>query len=143
MAFKRSLLVAAVALVVGSMLFAVGCGGDAGADQTGPRTVVQETGSIDTSDTRDPNHSDLPYDAYTFEADRLDNVRVEVVTDDFSPLLKLVEVSTGAPLWEWDAAYSDEDALLYTIAATGTYEARVYAMDGGAGAYEVRIILSD
>ena len=140
--FQRWLLLL-TAVLAGCALIAAAC--DAGADsaQTGRQVVVQENGSIEPGDTTDPNHSGLPYDSYTFEAKTLDHVRIEVVTQDFPPLLKLVDVATGAPLWEWDAAYSDEDALTYTIPGPGTYEARVYAMDSGTGDYQLTVILSD
>jgi len=138
----RRFLATTVALV-GCALLVAGCGTDATADRGSRQVLVQERGSIDPGDTRDPNHSDLSYDAYTFEAKTLDRVRVEVDTEEFSPLLKLVEVATGAPLWEWDAAYSNEDALTYTISAPGTYEARVYAMDGGTGGYQIIVTLGD
>jgi hypothetical protein len=68
---------------------------------------------------------------------------VEVVSQDFGPLLKLFEVATGAPLWEWEEAYSDEEALIYTIAGPGTYEVRVYATGGGTGTYQITVILND
>ena len=141
MVWRRLLIVAAV--LVGCSLVVGGCGTEAGSDRTGRQVVVQESGSIELGDTRDPNHSDLPYDAYRFEAERLDRVRVQVVAQGFTPLLKLVEVATGAPLWEWEAAYSAEEALTYTIAASGTYEARVYAIDGGTGTYQISVILND
>jgi len=131
------------AVLIGCVLIVGACGAEAASDRTGPLVLVQESGSIEPGDTTDPNHSDLAYDAYEFEAKTLDRVRVEVVTEDFSPLLKLVEVATGAPLWEWDAAYSEEDALTYTIAGPGVYEARVYAMDGGTGDYQITVTLND
>ena len=132
-----------VAVLTGCTLSATGCAEGVSSDQTGRQVVVQEGGSIEPGDTTDPNHSDFPYDAYTFQAKRLDRVRVEVVAEDFAPLLKLVEVATGAPLWEWEEAYSDEDALIYTIAGPGTYEARVYATSGGTGTYQITVILND
>ncbi|MGC9366107.1 MAG: hypothetical protein ACP5FK_03580 [bacterium] len=101
--------------------------------------VIEETGTIDTDDITDPNHADLAYDAYTFEADRMDKVTVEVSSDDFDPLLKLVEVSTGAPLAEWDSQYPTGDNLTYTIAGPGEYEVRVYALESGLGDYSVKI----
>lgn len=136
-------LLATTVMLTGLALLAGACGQETDAGQPDTGVVVQETGSIESSDTRDPNHSNLPYDAYAFEATTFDQVRVQVVTEDFSPLLKLIEVATGAPLWEWDAAYSDEDALVYTIAGPGTYEARVYAMDGGTGTYQITVTLND
>jgi|GEM_PF-791156 len=110
-----------------------GTGGD------GASLIVEESGTIEAGDTRDPNHAGLPYDAYEFEADLGDEVVIEVSADGFIPLLKLVEVSTGAPLAEWEAEYSDDDALTYTIAGPGTYEARVYALEDGTGSYELTI----
>jgi hypothetical protein len=119
----------------------VGCGGHAVTEPTQGQVVLDTQGSIEAGDTRDPNHSDLAYDAYAFEASTFDQVRMEVVTSDFTPLLKLVEAATGAPLWEWDAQYSDQDALTYTIAGPGTYEARVYSMDGDTGVYHLTVII--
>lgn len=46
---------------------------------------------------------------------------------------------TGAPLAEWEAAYSYGDALTYTIAGPGTYGARVYALEGGSGTYTLTV----
>jgi hypothetical protein len=132
-----------VAVLSGCALAVSGCEKRVSSGQTDQQVVVQESGSIELDDTTDPNHSNLPYDTYTFEAKRLDRVRVEVVTRDFTPLLKLVEVATGAPLWEWEEAYSDENALIYTIAGPGTYEARVYATSGGTGTYQITVILND
>lgn len=101
--------------------------------------VIEETGTIDADDITDPNHADLAYDAFTFEADRMNKVTVEVSSDDFDPLLKLVEVSTGAPLAEWDSQYPTGDMLTYTIAGPGEYEVRVYALESGLGNYSVKI----
>ncbi|MFH0915046.1 MAG: hypothetical protein V1912_01190 [bacterium] len=134
-------LLACAVLVVAFVL--AGCGGQTGPEETGGQVVVEESGSIDPGDTRDPNHANLPYDAYTFEAKKFDRVRVEVVAEGFTPLLKLVEVSTGADLWEWEEEYSDEDALTYTIAGPGTYEARVYATKDGTGTYQIGVSLND
>jgi len=146
-----------IALLFVAALVVAGCGGQAdtaggsagdGAGDTtekgtGRLVVVSESGSIEPGDTRDSNHSDLLYDEYTFEAERMDRVRVEVTAEGFTPLLKLMEVSTGAHLWEWEEAYSDEDALIYTIAGPGTYEVRVYALDDATGSYEVVVTLND
>ena len=101
--------------------------------------VVDEAGSIGAGDARDPNHADLPYDAYTFEASKWDAVVVEVTAEGFVPLLKLVEVGSGAVLAEWEEEYSDEKALSYTIAGPDVYEARVYALEGGSGAYTLTV----
>lgn len=101
--------------------------------------IIEETGIIDSDDLTDPNHSNLAYDAYTFEADRMDKVTVEVSSDSFDPLLKLVEVSSGAPLAEWDSQYPTGDMLTYTIAGPGEYEVRVYALESGLGDYSVKI----
>ena len=121
------------------LLTVTGCREGASNNDTPSPLVVEHQGSIDAGDLRDPNHSDLAYDTYTFEAKKYDRVRVEVVVEDFVPLLKLVEVSTGAPLAEWEERYSDEDALTYMIAGPGMYEARVYAIDKGTGAYTITI----
>lgn len=131
-------LTGAAALLLLVVLVA-GCGGDSSEEAVIAPQVIEETGSIETGDLRDPKHSDLAYDAFTFEAERYERVRVEVTAQGFVPLLKLVEVSTGAPLAEWEAAYSDSDALEYTIAGAGAYEARVYAIDKGTGTYTVTI----
>jgi hypothetical protein len=121
-------------------LAVTGCGGTAeDASTGGSGAVVEKTGSIDAGDTRDPNHSGLAYDAYTFDATRGDAVVVDVTAEGFVPLLKLVEVATGAVLAEWEAAYSDDDALTYTIAGPGTYEARVYALEDGTGTYTLSV----
>lgn len=117
----------------------IGCGGTAGTSNGGTGTVVEEAGSIDAGDARDPNHSDLAFDAYTFDATTGDTVVVDVTADGFVPLLKLMEVATGAALAEWEAAYSDDKALTYVIAGPGTYEARVYALEDGSGTYTLRV----
>ena len=120
-------------------LVLTGCGGTAGTSTGDSGTVVEESGSIDAGDTRDPNHSDLAYDAYTLDATRGDVVVVDVAAEGFAPLLKLVEVATGAVLAEWEAAYSDDEALTYTIADPGSYEARVYALEDGTGTYTLSV----
>jgi len=128
-----------VALVVLVPSGASGCaGGETGNDTPSP-LIMQHEGSIGEGDLRDPNHSQLTYDAYAFEAEKYDRVRVEVAAEGFVPLLKLVEVSTGAPLAEWEERYSDEDALTYTIAGPGTYEARIYSVDKGTGDYSLTV----
>jgi len=101
--------------------------------------MIEKTGVIEEGDSTDPNHSNLPYDAYTFNAQFGDKVAVKVSTKDFIPLLKLVEVSTGAPLVEWDSKYSPGEGLTYTIAGPGEYEVRVYAMKSGTGNYSLQI----
>lgn len=120
--------------VMAAALAVAGCG----AGET-PGMVIEERGIIETGDLTDPNHMGFPYDAYGFQARKWDRVTASVVTDEFSPLLKLVEVSTGAPLAEWDSEYPDGDSLSYTIAGPGEYQLRVYAIGGGGGNYIVRI----
>ncbi|RKZ07767.1 hypothetical protein DRQ25_10730 [Candidatus Fermentibacteria bacterium] len=116
------------------------CGGESAGDEIA--TVIEETGAIESGDTRDPDHSDLAYDAYEFEAEAFDKVRIEVTTEGFSPLLKLVEVSTGAVIAEWDPVYGTDDALTYTIAGAGSYETRIYAIDDDTGAYDLTITVT-
>ena len=116
------------------------CGGESAEDEIA--SVIEKTGEIEPGDTRDPNHSNLAYDAYDFEAETLDLVHIEVTTEGFSPLLKLVEVSTGAVIAEWDPVYGTDDALTYTIAGAGSYEARVYAMEDGTGDYILAITVT-
>lgn len=115
-----------------------GCGESNGGKMT---RVIDESGTITSTDSRDPHHSDLAYDAFEFVAGPFDQVSVEVEAVGFSPLLKLVEVSTGAVLAEWDPEYSADDALNYTIAANGSYEARIYALENGTGNYDIAVIL--
>ncbi len=100
---------------------------------------IVETQTIQEGDLQDPNHGNLYYDCYRFDAMRFDTVCIEVETVPFSPLLKLMEVSTDAVLAEWDSQYSEGNALTYTIASDGTYETRVYSMDGGTGRYTVTV----
>lgn len=133
----RILFPASVLTVI--MLLSCGGGESAGDEIAG---VIEKTGAIESSDTRDPNHSDLAYDAYGFEAETLDLVRIEVTTEGFSPLLKLTEVSTGAVIAEWDPVYGTGNALTYTIAGAGSYEARVYAMEDGTGTYNLTITVT-
>lgn len=135
--FGRTYFPAAVLTVI----VLAGCGGgEPGGEEI--TSVIEKTGAIESSDTHDPNHSDLAYDAYQFEADTFNQVRVEVSTERFSPLLKLVEVSTGAVIAEWDPVYGAGDALTYTIAGPGTYEARVYALENGTGDYNLTITVT-
>ncbi len=117
------------------------CGGGESAGEEAA-SVIEKNGAIESSDTCDPNHNDLAYDAYEFEAETFDQVCVEVTTEEFSPLLKLVEVSTGAVIAEWDPEYGTGDALTYTIAGSGSYEARVYAMEDGTGDYTLTITVT-
>jgi len=148
MAARREMLSARPGVVwtlLAAVLFALvlaGCGGTSetsGSASDGSGTVVEQTGSIDAGDTRDPNHSDLAYDAYVFDAEGGDVVVVDVTAQGFVPLLKLVEVATGAVLAEWDAEYSDVETLTYTIAGPGKYEARVYALEDGSGTYSFSV----
>lgn len=135
--FAAAVLVAAL-----SALVLTGCGetGDAsGSTSGGAGMVIDQTGSIEAGDTRDPNHANLAYDAFTFDATTGATVVVDATVEGFVPLLKLVEVATGAVLAEWDAAYPDDEALTYTIAGPGTYEARIYAQEDGSGAYTLRV----
>ncbi|MBD3276662.1 MAG: hypothetical protein GF388_00025 [Candidatus Aegiribacteria sp.] len=109
----------------------LGCGGD----------IIESSGAIQSGDSTDPNHANLLFDAVTFQAGSMDTVIVSVDTEAFKPLLKLMENSTGAVLDEWDPEYAAEDALVYTVALEGSYEARVYSMDGGTGEYTLTIEL--
>jgi hypothetical protein len=119
-------------------------GGAGGGQSESGATLIEKAGVIEAGDRTDANHGNLAYDAYELTARAFDRVRVEVATKEFSPLLKLVEVSTGAVLAEWDAEYptGDEKALVYVIAGPGLYEARVYAMRNGKGAYTAKITVS-
>jgi hypothetical protein len=138
---RVSVRVCLVVALLAAGLLAVslaGCGGTAGGGGDSP-VVVEETGSIESGDTRDPDYNDLQYDAYTFSAETGDVVVIEVAADGFVPLLHLVEVASGADLAEWEAQYSDDDALRYTIAGPGEYEARVYALEGGSGTYTLTV----
>lgn len=114
-----------------------GCGEGEGDSKEATR-MIEEIGVIESSDTRDPNHNYFTYDAYEFEAETLNQVCIEVSAEGFSPLLKLVEVSSGAVIAEWDLEYSTEDALNYTIAGPGIYEVRVYSLEDGSGEYTLR-----
>ena len=140
-----------VVMATSSTLVLCACDGSSGekavgssGEKSGGKTVIEKAGVIEPGDSTDPNHGNLAYDAYKFAARPLDRVRVEVATENFSPLLKLVEVSSGAVIAEWDAQYptGDEKALVYTIAGPGEYEARVYAMRNGKGAYTAKITVS-
>lgn len=126
------------AAILGLVTLSAGCGGTG----DGSGRVMEETGVIDSESPVDPNHGNLSYGSLTFGAERWDRVRVEVSTEGFVPLLKLVEVSTGAVLAEWDPEYPEGDALTYTIAGPGEYEARVYGTRGGSGSYTLRLTIS-
>ena len=132
------------ALCAMALLLTMGCGGggsEGGGSETAEEAeeTIELSGTIEDSDSRDPNHADLPYDSHTFRARAGDTVVMGVSTEEFSPLLKLVEVDTGAVLAEWDAEYPTGEALEYRIAASGEYEARVYATGGGGGAYRATV----
>lgn len=133
---QRKLL---TAVVLAAVLLA-GCGGESDMEEVS--RVIEEAGAIESGDICDPNHNNFAYDAYEFEAETLDQVRVEVSAEGFSPLLKLVEVSTGAVIAEWDSEYETGFALTYTIAGQGSYEARIYAMENGEGHYTLTITVA-
>lgn len=124
-------------LLAAAMTGSSGCG-----SSDPPGIVLEESGVIEAGDLTDPDHMGFSYDAYRFQARKWDRVTASVATDDFPALLKLVEVSTGAPLAEWDQQYPVGDSLTYTIAGPGEYEIRVYAMRGGTGSYSVRIAVN-
>ena len=124
------MIVLVPAVVLLSLAF--GCGGD----------TIESSGSISPEDQTDPNHGNLCFDAVTFQAESMDTVTVSVETEAFKPLLKLMEKSTGAVLDEWDPEYSTEDALVHIVPLEGSYEARVYSMDGGTGEYALKVELS-
>lgn len=126
-------------LITLSMLLVPGCGEDAREDSP---MVMEETGTIEPGDLTDVNHAGLPYDPYDFPVRPLDNVTVEIEAEGFDPMLKLVEVSTGAVLAEWDSQYTDQPALTYRIAGGGTCQARVYALEHGTGSYSVTITVT-
>ena len=102
-------------------------------------TVLQEEGILTGDEAPDPYHGQLPYDHFRFTASSLDTVSVLVDTDEFVPLLRLMEVATGAVIDEWDAGYSDRDHMEYTIALSGQYEVRVYSTDDGLGEYSLTV----
>jgi hypothetical protein len=128
-------------LIAGGALAVLACSGCGGPPSGGGENgiTIEESGSIGPGDTPDPNHGNLLYDRFPLQARRFDRVSASVSTDGFPAMLKLVEVSTGAPLAEWDSMYPDGDSLAYTIAAPGEYEVRVYGLQGGTGEYSVRI----
>lgn len=131
----RSALIVAL-LTIPALL--PGCGGGEEASADSP-AIIEHMGSIGSGDPTDPNHMNLPYEGFTFRAELLDSVALEVDAEGFVPMLKLMEVSTGAVLAEWDSEYADTDHLSYTIASPGSYEARVYATRGGEGDYTLII----
>ncbi|MCK5117248.1 MAG: hypothetical protein KAR44_11655 [Candidatus Aegiribacteria sp.] len=124
-----------------TVIILAGCGSGEG-DGEATAILIEKAGAIEYGDTRDPNHGDLAYDAYEFEAQTFDLVRLDVAAEGFSPLLKLIEVSTGAVIAEWDPQYGTGDALTYTIAGSGAYEARVYAIEDGSGDYTLVITVT-
>lgn len=126
--------------LIATMLLA-GCGGQRQELQVS-QEVMEFREEISEDDERDPQHGDLVYDSWEFHASLLDSVALEVETESFQPLLKLVEGSTGAVLAEWDPEYSDACGLEYVIASDGDYMARVYSMDGSTGPYSIRIEIS-
>lgn len=136
-----ALRVALIITVLTASALLPGCGGgeEGSADNSG---IIEHRGSIGSGDSTDPNHMNLPYDGFTFRAELLDSVALEVAADGFVPMLKLMEVSTGAVLAEWDSEYADTDHLSYIIASPGSCEARVYATDGGEGDYTLTISIS-
>ncbi len=139
--FDRSALRVATALLIS--LVTVSCGrgeGERDVDRVS-NAVIEETGTLEGSDQRDPDHSDLIFDPFLFKAGAFNEVHLAVTAETFSPMLKLIEVSTGAVLAEWDSAYSEDDMLRYTIAAAGVYEVRIYSTDGGEGDYTLLITI--
>lgn len=120
------------------VLLLPGCG-DGGGSSGAAEVILEENGTIEEGDTPDPDHGGLAYDGYTFEAGQLDRISVSVRAEGFAPLVKLYEVSTGAHLAEWDSRYSEEPSLAYTIASSGSYEIRVYSLDGGTGEYALQV----
>ena len=128
-------------LVVAAALLSVSCGGSGEAGEEEQR-VMEERGAIESGDSRDPDHMDLAYDGYVFQGRQMDVVTIGVETENFTPMLKLMEVSTGAPLAEWDSEYAESPKLTYTLAVSGSYEARVYSTDGGTGEYTLTVELS-
>lgn len=131
----------ALVILIALLTMSGGCG-DGEAGQAQERVLLEENGSIQESDARDPGHNMLSYDTYSFEAGSMDRLRVEVETEGFSPLLKLFEVSTGAHLAEWDREYSETPCMTYTIVSPGSCELRVYSFDGGTGDYTLRVTAS-
>ena len=117
-----------------------GCGSGENEAVDLSREIV-ETGVIEITDATDPNHSNLLFDGFEFEAEKFEKACIEAASDEFVPLLKLVEVETGAVLAEWEAEYSSDEALTYTIAGSGIYEARIYAMENGTGQYTITITM--
>ncbi len=83
-------------IIVTAAAALAGCGQAADSPGGEPAVIIEETGSIAGGDTSDSDHAGLLYDAYTFGAERLDVVVIEVRAEGFVPLLKLVESATGA-----------------------------------------------
>jgi len=139
--FNRSALRVVAALLIS--LVRVSCGGGESEHDVDAvsNAVIEETGTLDGSDQRDPDHSDLTFDPFLFEAGAFNEVHLAVTAETFLPMLKLIEVSTGAVLAEWDSEYADDDMLRYTIAAAGVYEARIYSTDGLEGDYTLLITI--
>ena len=127
-----SVLLCSMTLLASTFL---GCGERGGVE----RFELEETGSLEPGDIQDINHAGLAYDPFIVQATLRSTLEAEVTAEGFSPLLKLIEVQTGAVLAEWDSEHSEDDALTYMIAADGEYEVRVYALDDGRGNYTVRI----
>ena len=125
-----------IMLTAGLLLVLAGCGEEAEITRF---YSLEETGTIEPGDVTDPNHSDLAYDPFEFQVEPLDVVTVGIEADGFNPMLKLVEVSTGAVLAEWDSQYTAEECLTYTIAGAGVCQARVYALEHGTGNYTVSV----
>lgn len=128
-------------VVTMAAMLCVSCGGS-GETQEDEHRTMEEVGTIESGDARDPDHMDLAYDGYTFQGRQMDLVTISVEADGFTPLLKLMEVSTGAPLAEWDSQYSESGELTYTLAVSGVYEVRVYSTDEGTGEYTLTIELN-
>ena len=124
------------AILIAVVIAGFGCGTGGSEEQP---LDISYSGTVEAGDSTDPNHGNLLYDAYEFEAERFEVVSIGATAEGFSPLLKLVEVETGAVLAEWEAEYSDDEALIYRIAAPGLYEARVYAMEPGTWDYTLTV----
>lgn len=132
-----TLRVVLMVTVLAAAGLSTGCGGKEEAVDN--PDIIEQRGSIESGDPTDPDHMDLPYDGFAFRSELLDSVVVKVDAAGFVPMLKLMEVSTGAVLAEWDSEYADADHLSYIIASPGSYEARVYATCGEEGDYSLTI----
>lgn len=127
--------------ILGLSIFACAAPMACGRGESEPEPArIAGSGSITAESPADPNHMGFHYAVHSFDAQKWDRVMVELVSADFPVILKLVEASSGAPLAEWDQEYSEEEALSYTIAGPGEYEARVYST-GGFGEYGIVITL--